>query len=250
MKQKIKKFGNKILDLMYPKNIKCMFCMEELNQNSYNCTCEDCLAILPFITNPCERCGSPMNENQKGVCMKCKRRNFNFEEAKSVFEYKDSPKMVVHALKYSGKKYLAEYMVRYLIDAYAPWNVFADIVTCIPIFSLKAKGRDYNHSQVLAEIFAKKLKLPFCELTVKCVDTSSQTSLNTLERMENMQDSFAFKPEFKDVIKDKTILIIDDVITTGATSNEISKILKENGAKSCFVLTFAHTKLEQIDFED
>lgn len=250
MKQKIKDFGNKILDLIYAKNIKCMFCMDELNQNSYNCTCEHCLETLPFISNPCDRCGSQMNENQHGVCMKCKKRNFAFEQAKSVFEYRDEPKMVVHGLKYSGKKYLAGYMVRYLLDVYAPWNLFADIVTCVPTFSLKAKGRDYNHSQVLAEIFAKQLKLPFYELTAKVVDTSSQTELNTHERMENMKDSFVVKPEFKELIKDKTILIIDDVITTGATSNEISKILKESGAKECYVLSFAHTKLEQIDFED
>ncbi|MBR4998281.1 MAG: ComF family protein [Clostridia bacterium] len=250
MKQKIKDFGNKILDLIYPKNIKCMFCMDELNQNSYNCTCENCLEILPFIKNPCERCGSQMNENQKGVCMKCKKRNYNFERAKSVFEYNATPKIVVHGLKYGGKKYLAEYMVKYLLDVYSTWNIVADIVTCVPTFSLKAKGRDYNHSQVLAEIFANELKLPFYDLVTKRVDTSSQTSLNTRERMENMKDSFAFKHEFKDLIKGKSILIIDDVITTGATTNEISKILKESGAKACFVLTFAHTKLEQLDFED
>ena len=102
MKQKIKDFGNKILNLMYPKNIKCMFCAEELNQKSYNCTCENCLEILPFIKHACEKCGSLMNDNQQGVCIKCKRNNFYFTQAKSVFAYDDVVIKVVHGIKYSS----------------------------------------------------------------------------------------------------------------------------------------------------
>ena len=58
MKQKISKFKDAILNLIYPSGIKCMFCTGELNQNAYNFTCENCLETVPFIKNPCERCGS------------------------------------------------------------------------------------------------------------------------------------------------------------------------------------------------
>ena len=110
MKQKMKMFGEKILNLMYPKNIKCMFCADELNQNSYNCTCEECLSVIPFIKNSCDKCGSPMNENQQGICIKCKKRNFNFVQAKSVFVYEGLPLKVVHNVKYNECKYLVEYI--------------------------------------------------------------------------------------------------------------------------------------------
>ena len=249
MKQKMSKFKEKILDLIYPKNIKCMFCAGELNQNSYNTTCEDCLEILPFIKNPCERCGSEMNENQTGVCLKCKNTNYNFAQAKSVFEYVDLPLNVVHNLKYNAKKYLAEYMVKYLLDIYATWNLFADFVTCVPMFELKEKVRGYNQAKLLAEEFAKQTKVPFYELCAKVVDTVSQTELDTKQRMENVADSFAVKPEYKTMVKGKTILIIDDVITTGATTSEISKMLLKAGAKECYALSFAHTRLQQIDSE-
>lgn len=249
MKQKISKFKDMILDLMFPSGIKCMFCTNELNQNSYNTTCERCLETLPFIKNPCERCGSPMGENQQGVCLRCKSNNLNFVQAKSVFEYSDTPLHVVHNLKYNGKKYLTKYIVKYLLDIYSTWNVFADVVTCVPMFELKEKLRGYNQSKLLAEEFSKLAKIPFYELCAKVIDTPSQTDLNTNERMMNVADSFAFKKEFRKKIKGKTILIIDDVVTTGATTSEISKVLLKAGAKDCFVLSFAHTKLQQIDYE-
>ncbi len=231
------------MNLMFPSGIKCMFCTNELNQNSYNATCENCLEILPFIKNSCERCGSSMGENQQGVCLRCKSKNFNFVQAKSVFDYTDTPLNVIHNLKYNGKKYLVEYIVKYLLDTYSTWNVFADIVTCVPMFEEKEKIRGYNQSKLLAEEFSSKANIPFYDLTIKSVDTPSQTALNTDERLKNVEDSFAFKKEFKKLVKDKTILIIDDVVTTGATTSEISKVLLKAGVKECFVLSFAHTKL-------
>ena len=243
------KLKDAVLNLVFPKNIKCMFCGEELNQNSYNTTCENCLEILPFISNPCDRCGSPMSENQVGVCFKCKKSNFDFTQAKSVFEYKDNPLVVVHNVKYNAKTYLVEYMVKYLLDSYATWGVFADIVTNIPMFETKEKIRGYNQSKLMAEEFSKVSKIPFFEICAKVVDNVSQTELNTKDRLKNIEDSFAVKREYRNEIKGKTILIIDDVITTGATASELSKVLIEAGAKECYVLSFAHTKLNQMDYE-
>lgn len=234
---------------MFPSGIKCMFCGDELNQNEYNTTCENCLETLPFITNPCERCGSAMLANQKGVCLKCKNTNYYFTLAKSIFEYTDKPLNVVHNLKYNGSLYLVDYIVKYLTDEYAKWNVFPDFITNVPMFETKERKRGYNQSKLLAEKFAELAKIPFNEFCVKVVDSTSQTELNTKERLKNVLDSFAFKSEYKDLIKNKTILIIDDVITTGATTSEISRILINAGAKECYVLTFAHTKLQKVDFE-
>ncbi len=250
MKQKISKFKDMILNLVFPSDIKCMFCMSELNQNSYNSTCENCLDILPFIKNPCERCGSQMSESQKGVCFRCKNTNYNFTQAKSIFEYNEAPLVAVHNLKYNGKKYLVKYMVKYLLDVFATWNVFPDYITNVPMFELKEKARGYNQSKLLAEEFSEKSKIPFYEFCAKVVDTQSQTELNTKERMENVTDSFAFKPEFKKMIKGKTILIIDDVLTTCATTSEVSRMLINAGAKETYVLSFAHTKLQQINVEE
>ena len=250
MKLKLNKLKEYVSNLMFPNDIKCVFCGEELNQNSHNSTCEECLQNMPFISNPCMRCGSPMNKNQQGVCLKCKSRNLNFIQAKSVFSYDDKPMMVVHKLKYSGKKYLVDSIVQYLSETYGTWNLVADIVTNVPMFPTKEKERGFNQSFLIAKEFSKIVKVPFAELCAKTVDTPSQTTMNTRERLENVKNSFNLKPEFKSQIKNKTILIVDDIITTGATTSEISKVLLENGAKECFVLSFAHTDIDQMQTEN
>ena len=245
-----KKFFEKVLNLMYPNNIKCMFCNEELNDNSYNNTCVTCLSTLPFISNVCYKCGCQMLENQTGTCLKCKRNNFYFTNARSIFRYEGSPLQVVHNIKYNNQKYLVESVVKYLLHSFATWNVFPDIVTNVPMFPKKEKERGYNQSTLMAKMFCEKSNLNFVELCSKIKDTTSQTSLNIKERFQNIENSFALKPENKKLIKNKTILIIDDVITTGATTNELSKVLLMNGASCCYVLTFAHTSLEQVTLEN
>lgn len=248
--QKKNNFISKILNVLFPKNVKCIFCGEELNNKSYNKTCEKCFSSLPFIQNSCLRCGAPMNENQSGVCLKCKRTNYDFTFARSVFVYKNEIVKVVHKIKYGGKKYLFDAVSKYMAESFATWSVLPNIITCVPMVVKKQKARGYNQSKVLAENLADTVNLPFYELTRKIKDTTSQTSLSTSERMKNVKDSFAFNKEYKDLIKDKIICIIDDVITTGATTSEISRVLLENGAKACHVFTFAHTQLAQINFED
>lgn len=234
---------------MYPENIKCIFCAEELNNKEYNCTCEDCLNFLPFITNPCSRCGSQLQEEEVGVCFRCKTKNYYFKQVKSIFEYKDLPLKVVHNFKYNKKKYLAKYMAKYLLDAYGSWDVFADFVTSVPMFNIKEKQRGFNQSKLLAESFAEEAKVPYVDFCEKVVDTPSQTSLNTKERIENVRDSFKIKSENIKLIKDKVILIIDDIVTTGATTSEISRVLLNAGAKECFVMSFAHTVMLPIESE-
>lgn len=250
MKQKIKEFKNKIVDLIFPKNIKCMFCAEELNENEYNCTCVNCLDILPFINNPCLKCGAPMNENQCGVCVECKSKNLNFTQAKSVFTYENLVSEVVYRFKYSQKEYLAEHMVKYLVDVFATWNVFPNLITCVPLHPSKEKSRSFNQSKIMAKKFSEIVKVPYMDIVKKKVDTPSQTSLSTKERFNNVKDSFEILKESKAHIQGKTILIIDDVITTGATTSEMSGVMINAGAKECYVLSFAHAKTNQTETED
>lgn len=235
---------------MYPKNIKCIFCAEELNQNSHNCTCENCLRTLPYITKACSRCGTQLNCEEHGVCFRCKTANYNFVQARAVFVYKDYPLGVVHNFKYNKKKYLCEYIVNYLAEEYARWNLIADFVTFVPMFPIKEKERRFNQAKLMAERFAEIAKVSFIDCVEKIKDTKSQTDLTAKERADNIKDCFKFKSEFKKGIKGKTILIIDDVVTTGATTSELSKVLLQAGAKECYVLSFAHTQLLPMEHEN
>ena len=245
MKKFVSKLKDSILNLMFPEDIKCFFCLNELNENSENNTCEKCLNNLPFIHNPCIRCGVNMDKENMPLCMLCKTHNYHFIQARSPFVYDGKPLEVVHKLKYNNMKYLSKHMVKYMGETYGKWGVFADFVTSVPMFKDKEKQRGYNQSTMLAKDFCKLVGLNFLECYVKTKNTESQTTLKVNERFENVKDIFEIIPEVKEQIAGKTILIRDDGITTGATVNEISRVLLEAGAKECFALSFAHASLRK-----
>lgn len=247
MKNKLREFKNKLIKLIYPNHIKCIFCGDELNQNEYNDTCENCIKHLPFINFYCARCGLPKNEDDTGVCISCKTTNFNFVNAISVFEYKDEILKIIHKFKFSNGKYLFKPMARFMAERFSTENCFIDLVTDVPMFPKRLKERGYNQASLLAKEFSELLNLKYVDCCERIVDNKHQTELNFKQRRENVKDCFSLKSGYKQVIKDKTILIIDDVFTTGATVNEISNILLKHGAKACYVLTLAHTVFK--DFE-
>ncbi len=240
-----KGFCSWLLNLLFPKHIKCVFCGKELNENAYNDTCEDCLKDLPYITYACARCGGPITENNDGVCLDCKMNNYNFAKAKSALIYKDSVVRAVHKFKYNGQKFLCVPFANLMFDELLTWDVNVDVVTNVPMFKKKEKARRYNQSTLLAKEIAEKLNVPFVEFTFKVVDNSTQTKLSYKERRENVKDVYVFNKELKPEVKGKSVLVVDDIFTTGATSDEIAKVLMKAGAKEVNVLTLAHAVVEE-----
>ena len=244
-KQLLSSIKNKILDLVFPKDIKCCFCGEELNSKAKNRTCVGCCEKLPFIKNPCLKCGSEMENNTQGLCLKCSKNNMDFLLARAVFCYEDRPMSLVRKVKYEDSTQKIENMVDYMVECFNQHKLSADIVTFVPMTERKEKWRGFNQSKLIAEEFAKRVQLPVVETCKKIVDNESQTDLNFSKRKQNVKDNFKFVAESKSEISCKTVLIIDDVVTTGATVNEIARILKLNGARECLVLSFAHTRIKQ-----
>ncbi len=234
------RFKQYLLDIFFPRHVKCIFCGGELNERAHNDCCEKCLTNLPFIKNFCARCGEPMSDYSAGVCLRCKRKNYDFVCARSVFEYTNKIVACVHKYKYSGQKFLCEPMAAFLTEYLARWDISPDIVTSVPMFKKKEKARGYNQAKILAEIVAKNFNLPYLDLTIKVKDNPSQTTLHFKERQDNVKDVFDINKAHKAEMSGKTILLIDDVYTTGATASGVSSVLKKNGAKQIYVLTLAH----------
>lgn len=246
----LKRFNKYLLKLVYPNGIKCIFCGDELDNNSYNFCCANCLKTLPFIKACCIRCGNPMNENSDAVCFSCKTNNYNFVNAFSVFEYRDEILNVIHKFKYNSGKYLYKPLSKFMLDYYVTKNLKVDCVTYIPMFNKKEKSRGYNQAKLLAEEFAKSVKLPVYSFCKKIKDNTSQTSLDFKLRYKNVMDSFQFDKSLKNEIKGKKVLIIDDIFTTGATANELCKVLIKHGASECYVFTLAHTPLKNKELNN
>jgi len=245
-KEKFNKFAKYLSDIVFPCGVKCIFCGDELSNREYNSTCEICYPILPFINKSCPKCGGTITEENSGVCVDCKINNYNFTKAISVFEYVDQPLNAIHKLKYNRKKYLAKPLGAYLAQRLVTENINLDYITFVPIHASRLKERKFNQAKLLAQEVSSLLDIPLLALCEKVINTKSQTELSFKERRANVKDSFAFNKQYKKQIKDKNILIIDDVFTTGATCDEVSSVLLKAGAKNCFVLTLAHVKVNPI----
>lgn len=243
------KFGNWLLDLIFPTKLKCIFCDEELDGTTSNCTCAECYRKLPFIRSYCKRCGVSVVKGDE-ICLNCKSTNYSFEFARAVFDYTGEVMNVVHKLKYNGLKFLSEPIAGFMCDCFASSNMEADIICAVPLHPNRLKERGFNQSELLARVLANKFKIPYLKLCNKVKENPSQTNLDFKHRRNNVKDVYALNPAHRKDIKGNNILLIDDVFTTGATSNEIAKVLKSAGANKVFVLTFAHTPTPKDSNDD
>ena len=192
-----------ILDAVYPKNVVCAICAEEAHTDKHG-LCAECAALLvpAGIIEP-----------------------LGFvDEAYCAVKYDEHIARAVHNYKYNDARYLCSFFAS-LIDIPKPWVI--DAVVPVPLHRAKQNKRGYNQSALIAYKLSERYGLPVREdLLERIRNTSSQRLLNAEERAKNTLDAF----RASDRAKDKRILLIDDVFTTGATMNECAKALKLAGA--------------------
>lgn len=236
----IKKILNFLSNLVFPNEIKCIFCDAELSEKTPPQTCENCLKTLPYKdeTQLCQKCGDKIEGFGK-VCLVCKSNVRHFEKAVSPFYYENPINKTVRKLKYSGEKYLFYPLASFMAQEYFKHNFNADAVVFVPMIKEAEKARGYNQAKLLASEFCRITGLPLLEAAVEKVKKSSkQVGLTLVERKKNVEKTFKID---KAKIKGKTLLLVDDVLTSGATVNEISRVLMGGDAKKVFVLTLART---------
>ncbi len=231
-----------ILNLIYPDNYSCYVCGNDVFDNPH-LICDDCLKTLPFLTgNLCKHCGEPI-KSEGNYCKRCKGKKFIFDKALAPFVYKDEIKNLILGLKYNNKKYNAKCLASFMSDVILKNNINADVIIPVPLCNKRLKQRGYNQSWLLANEICKSVKVGVKDnILLRVKETPTQTNLDYAERQDNLKD--AFKVRNSKQIKNKIVLLIDDVYTTGATVRECSKVLKNAGAKEIYVVTVAHTLLD------
>lgn len=214
------------LDLLYPP--KCPICEEALAFGKEQDFCDSCAAKLEYAGIIYD---SRMDSGEEGF-------GHSFEAAYAVFKYHSVAGAIYH-LKYQEKvaygKLLGRAMWKDAAETLKAWEI--DCVLPVPLHANRKKKRGFNQSQVLAAEVGRGLGKPmFPEMVLRCIDTKPMKDLNALQRQNNLKK--AFKLGQNDV-KLKTILIVDDIYTTGTTTDEISSLLLEAGAKKVYVLTLS-----------
>lgn len=201
--------------------------------------CDDCREALPRVTGErCRFCGAG-----KERCG-CKKHRMGYDGITSPFYYENGIKSGIQRLKFSGKEHLAysfaEDMAKSVKSDFG--EVKFDFICFVPFTAAQKIRRNYNQSELLAEHLSKMLKIPLKRVLIKLFETNTQHSMNVRNRRGNVFGVYDIKDGVD--VKNKTILLVDDIRTTGATLDECAWILKIRGAKEVYCVTAALTGKE------
>ena len=220
---------NKILDFFFPP--KCAFCNEILTQKAP--VCDSCMNTLPFIEeDACIYCGRPIDEFSHSICASCRNEKLWFEHSFVPLIYESSAKKSAVALK-SAHPYYARAFAYLLADKIltSPHYVNFDYITFVPQNSITRRKRGYNQAELIAKELSKLLCLPCISTLYRSNDGKPQHTLNAAERRENVKKCY-FKT---DIQGNGTVLLVDDIYTTGSTANYCAKLLRQMGFSKVYL---------------
>ena len=224
--------------IIFPKNIKCIFCGKDIDDFENQPYCDDCEKDLEFNNgNRCLICAEPIDEDV--VCYCCKTHKRNFKKAFCPFVYSKVVRKAILAYKDSNRRYLAETFAKYIAKSIKDSGVEIDYITFVPLTKKKEKSRSFNQSKLLAEEVAKILDVKVVSLFEKTNDKHSQKTANYFERQANMIGLYSLVSDKLE--ENRNYLIVDDVITTGATMNYCAGLLNKS-VKNVYVCAIARNK--------
>ena len=224
---KIKKF---LLDLFFPKN--CLGCKQP---DTY--LCRDCFNKIPLAANnACFFCQEITGNGR--ICLNCKKEIY-LDGVISATDYKNPLiRELIRAFKYHYVQELAGPLSQLMIRVLE--QNFQFLIIPIPLHRHRLRYRGFNQAELIAEKIAEHFQLPTEKNALKRkISRTPQAKISDIEKRKlNIENSFDAGPEIKS-IENKIVLLVDDVITTGATLNEAAKILKQNNAKEVWAITIA-----------
>jgi len=237
-------FIHGIIDIIYPKI--CHACRKKIADTSIDETiCIDCWAKIKTNTPPfCYSCGRKLTSKKslKNTCLDCIEKPLYFDRAFSACVYEGVIKELIHAFKYKKNDYLGITLSKLMITFIKEYNLpieSIDLIIPIPLYKTKLREREFNQAFILSKYLGAEFnKKVSAESLLRVKNTKTQAELKNNERFPNVEKCFCV-PQEKSV-ENSNILLIDDVLTTGATASEAALTLKNAGANKIYVLTLAN----------
>lgn len=205
--------------------------------------CWDCRRTLLVIGDPCcAWCGNPIEGRVDHVytCFHCAKMQPAFDRARSAVRFQGIAATLVHQFKYHSALWLRNEFVEWLDTCLRVHfsDVVFDAVCPVPLYPARARQRGFNQAALLAAALACRLRKPCWHRALRRLrPTETQTHLTARQRLSNV--SGAFQAGTRKRLKNRTILIVDDVMTTGATTSACARALKEAGCAAVHVVTVA-----------
>lgn len=203
--------------------------------------CQSCWEQVHFLDAPlCQRCGVPFSFSSDVAlqCGACLRRPPPYKVGRTVVAYNETTKKIVLPFKHGDATYLGSLMARWAVQRHPDLFAGADIIIPVPLHWRRLFKRQYNQAAVWGQYLSKLTQISHRPLLLQRISyTPSQGGLSAQERRENVRN--VFHVTSLEALRDKTVVLIDDVLTTGATLEACCKALRESDMKELRVLTFA-----------
>lgn len=249
-KNYFERLKNSIFDFIFPR--RCVICDEVLDfgsniENKY--ICSDCKSrykyVFEFIKEPtCKKCGAMISDYDEAYCIRCKNKMYeSFEYGFGLLRYNEYVKESLHKVKYSGRKEYLEFYGKCIARAF--YNrikkINPDCFVPVPIHKKRLLKRNYNQAAILSHVISNELKnyninIPVNEnIIFRKKNTVALNKLSEEDRKNQLSD--AFYVNNKEGIE--SVIIIDDILTTGGTIDEMGKILKKNGVKKVYFIVIS-----------
>ncbi|HML36826.1 MAG TPA: ComF family protein [Bacillota bacterium] len=243
MKGILSSIGEGFLDLIYPSNIYCISCGNIIDDSRPYSLCDSCVRTLKWANGrTCGRCGKILQAGYApDLCTDCAGGEHVFEKGFTCVEYGPEERSLIHQFKYKDKAYLGRKLAEIMYDRIQAEEEFAsDLIIPVPMFLRKEKKRGYNQAAVLAASLARHMGVPYDgRLLIRRVETEAMSKLDALGRRENIREAFAVVQGKTGKLAGKTVLLVDDIYTTGSTADACTAALLASGADRVFVFTFA-----------
>ncbi|MCX5687099.1 MAG: ComF family protein [Candidatus Omnitrophica bacterium] len=231
--------GN-LINLLYPAI--CRGCSKKIDKFDRN-ICDNCAKKITERLPPfCIKCGRQLKEGYKSIatCQNCEKDKPFFDRAWSVCHYDNLLKNLIHDFKYKKITSLSTDFTTLIINFMKKHHIGKDsnLILSIPMHPNRLFQREINHADILAKALGKNLGIPYSRNTLKKIkNTSLQSKLKRDARIKNLRYSFYLKNKL--IVRNKNIMLVDDLFTTGSTVNECSRLLKNSGAGYVEVITLA-----------
>ena len=234
-----------LLDWLYPRH--CYHCDAPIEPAQGHILCRACYTALVagrITGGVCATCGLPMPvpPSEQAMCVSCRLQGRNFDAARAFFTYAGPAASVIKSYKFGGDYFLGPRFLRgVLAQGWLPAGIKApQAVLPVPLHRRRRRERGYDQALLLARVLARHFR---CDLVrnalVRTRYTSPQTQVPVTMRWDNVRGAFAVaRPR---LVQGRTLLLVDDVLTTGTTADECAKALKKAGAARVQVLALART---------
>lgn len=234
----LKKILSDIPKFLYPS--RCPICGKVLSKDTD--ICPPCYQSITFIKQPfCYSCGKPLDKEENEYCLDCTRHKKSFTRGFSLALYDSITKPSMSAIKYKNCRQYLLFYEKETIKRYGPLfqNLHFDAILPIPIHPKRMKKRGFNQASLFAKYIGKSLHIPvYDSLLIRESNTLPQKNLSPEQRLKNLQKAFRLYPGYENhKLPFQRILLVDDIYTTGATMEAVTRLLKNYGVKEVFILS-------------